>query len=58
MPQPQNASEDAIERLKRDIAKDRSRLSFAMQFAEPHDESETSSIGRLYRVFVAMGQAS
>ena len=58
MPQQQNASEDAIERLKRDIAKDRSRLSVAMQFAEPSEAPETSSVGRLYRVFVAMGQAS
>jgi hypothetical protein len=57
MAQKQYATQDAVERLKEAIAKDRSRLSSALQLAEV-EASERPSVGRLYRVFAAMGEAS
>jgi hypothetical protein len=56
MPQPKHASDDTIDRLKRDIATDRARLAFAMQMAEV-ETTPDAGVGRLYRVFQATGQA-
>lgn len=57
MPQPQHASEEAVERLKRDIANDRARLALAMEMSEIEEPSDEPRLGRLYKVFQATGQA-
>jgi hypothetical protein len=57
MAKKEDASEAAIERLKRDIAADRARLSFALQNVDSEEVQREGGIGRLYKVFAATGQA-
>jgi hypothetical protein len=57
MAKKEDASEAAIERLKRDIAADRARLSFALQNVDSEEAEREGGIGRLYKVFAATGQA-
>jgi hypothetical protein len=57
MAKKEDASEAAIERLKRDIAADRARLSFALQNVDSEGAEREGGIGRLYKVFAATGQA-
>ena len=57
MAKKEDASEAAIERLKRDIAADRARLSFALQNVDSEEVKREGGIGRLYKVFAATGQA-
>ena len=57
MPKPEHASESAVERLKREIAADRARIQSFRFVNEIALETEASPVvGRLYQVFVAMGQ--
>jgi hypothetical protein len=57
MAKPGSASEAAIERLRRDIAADRARLSFALRHVDSEEAEREGGIGRLYKVFAATGQA-
>jgi hypothetical protein len=57
MPQPESAPEAAVDRLRREIENDRKRLAFALKLAEDAELREGTSVGRLYRVIEAMGQA-
>jgi hypothetical protein len=56
MPQPDFASQTAIERLREEIAYSRERIARAMQLATP-GPVESERVGRLFQVFKAVGEA-
>jgi hypothetical protein len=50
------AAEATVDRLKREIAKDRVRLAFAQEMAGDGDPAGEPKVGRLFKVIEAMGQ--
>ena len=55
--QNEAAPQTAVDRLRRDIVKDRERIQTAMQINDSGDQPQGSRVGRLYQVFEAVGQA-